>query len=188
MPRLPRPTPSCLLEYGHDHWCSSSDLGPRVTLRTTATNKKVEQKESRCQQHHTSLGLMTSTFHLRNKLSWLSWLLCVLCYMQPKPARAPLATFRTTSHANRIPSKRQFAAKGNSSHTFIRETRKPPLRNDVPAEDQRGWAAWGGDPELRPHHVITPPATKWGQRQLAGHRAQSGKSIPCGEARLWLFL
>lgn len=178
MPLLPHPAPSCRLEYGHDRWCPSSHRGPRVTLRTKATNKEGEQKESRSQRH-TSLGLTTSTFHLMSSL--LSRLLCVLGYMQPKPASAPLATFGTTSHAKRIPSKRQLAAEGIGPHPHSGAMGKPPW-GDVSAEDQRGRAAWGGGPELRPRRGTSAGATA-----ARRPRAQPGKGarvllLPRGDA------
>lgn len=171
MPRLPRPTPSRRLEHGHDHWCPSSHLGPRVTLRTKATNKKTEQEEPSSRRQHTSLGLMTSTFHLRNKLSWLSWLLCVLLH-------ATQTCSCPTGHVQDCFScLTEFQAKDNSLPRNAAPTssfgapRKPPLGNDV-------WVAWGGHPELQPQHVVTWPAAAARRPQGAGREGQPGAASP----------
>lgn len=174
MPLLPHPAPSCRLEYGHDRWCPSSHRGPRVTLRTKATNKEGEQKESRSQRH-TSLGLTTSTFHLMSSLCCHGY--CVSSVTCNQNLRVP-----HWPRSGPLLTRREFAAEGIGPHPHSGAMGKPPWGDDVSAEDQRGRAAWGGGPELRPRRGTSAGATA-----ARRPRAQPGKGarvllLPRGDA------
>lgn len=171
MPLLPHPAPSCRLEYGHDRWCPSSHRGPRVTLRTKATNKEGEQKESRSQRH-TSLGLTTSTFHLMSSLCCHGY--CVSSVTCNQNLRVP-----HWPRSGPLLTRREFQARGNS---LPRESARTLTRGrwgnhrgetsllKTSGAGLRGAAALSSGPAVAPAR---------GQRRLAGRGRSPGRVPGC---------